>query len=235
MKNIIITIFFIAVQAYVTLARAQIDVTLSAANEIESIKQEKLEIDANLKRQEALCYKKFAVSNCLKEAKTEAQAALNQIKRREIEIKEIQRDIKIKSDQNKKEKAVEKNTESVSAESAISESKDKSKVIKTVKPGRAIKTDAEVLAEKNTNDKLRADAAKKRLEDTNQKLAASQKKAQTRASKNSQSAANAALYNQKLAQAEAHKAALEKKNLERKKAKSAPLPIPNLIPEVKAP
>ena len=68
---------------------------------------------------------------------------------------------------------------------------------------------------------------KKRLEESNQKLAASQKKAQTRASKNSQSAANAAKYNQKLAQAEAHKAALEKKNLERKKAKSAPLPIPN--------
>ena len=58
------------------------------------IKQEKLEIDANLKRQEAVCYKKFAVSNCLKDAKTEAQAALNQIKRREIEIKELQRNTK---------------------------------------------------------------------------------------------------------------------------------------------
>ena len=39
--------------------------------------------------------------------------------------------------------------------------KTKLKVIKTAKPARAIKTDAEILAEKNANDKSRADAAKK--------------------------------------------------------------------------
>ena len=249
MKSIFYAIIFIAIQAYFTSAIAKNNAVISthaaeinATDELAKLKQEKLAIDANLKKQEIVCYKKFAVSDCLKDAKTEAQAALNKVKRREIEIKDLHRNNKAESDLNKKENAagenVAKNTAKNSDEVTNSETKVKTaKVAKVAKPARTIQTDAKVLAEKSVNDKLRADAAKKRLEKSNQKLAASQKKAQSRANKNNQSAANTAAYNQKMVQAESHKAALEKKNLERKKAKSAPLPLrlPDSIPTAKEP
>ena len=145
---------------------------------------------------------------------------MNKVKRREIEIKDFQRKNKAESSLNKS--ASGKNTEKNSDEVANSEAKNKTEKIaksgRAAKSTRAIQTDAEILAEKSVNDKSRADAARKRLEESNQKLAASQKKAQSRANKNGQSSANTAAYNQKLIKAEAHKADLEKKNLERKKS-----------------
>jgi colicin import membrane protein len=226
MKNILLTIFFIATQAYATMAIVQNSDIKNATDELTLIKQEKLAIDASLKKQETLCYKKFAVSSCLKEAKTEAQTALNKIKRREIEIKELQRSAKAESDINKKVKTFKKNTQNKSEEATVGEFIGKAKTVKAPKVSRPIKTDAEILAEKNAQDISRAEAAKKRVDNSNQKLAASQKKAQYRANKNSQSAANFAKYNQKLAQAEEHKQALEKEKLAKNKTKAAPLPIP---------
>jgi colicin import membrane protein len=254
MKSIFFAIILIASMAYFTPAIAQSTAIISTyaaeinmADELAKLKQEKLVIDINLKKQEAVCYKKFAVSDCLKEAKKEAQTALSKVKRRELEIKDLQRNNKAESDLNIKENPVgekaSRNATKNSDNVFNSEPKDKTakvaKVAKAAKSTKAIKTDAEILAEKSENDKLRADAAKKRLDESNQKLAVSQKKAQSRANKNSQSAANTAAYNQKLIQADAHKAALEKKNLDRKKAKSAPLPLPlqlpDSIPTVKTP
>ncbi len=235
MKNIFLTIFFIAVQAHVTLATAQNSDLENASVELAKIKQERLDIEVNLKKQEALCYKKFAVSSCLKDAKTEAQTALNKLKRRDLEIKELQRNAKAESDLIKKEKTLENNRPNNGPEAAASESIGNTKTVKTPKSNRSVKTDAEILSEKNAKDRSRAEAAKNRLDDSKQKLVASQKKAQIRATRNSQSSANLEKYKQKLLQAEARKAALEKANLERKKDKSAPLPIPALIPDAKTP
>lgn len=237
MKNIFLAIFFIAIQAHVTLAKAQNSDLENASVEFAKIKQERLAIDVNLKKQEALCYKKFAVSSCLKDAKTEAQTALNKLKRRDLEIKELQRNAKAESDLIKKERTLKKNRSNNGSESAVSESIGDTKTGKTDKSNRSVKTDAEILSEKNAKNRSRAEAAKKRVDDSNQKLVASQKKAQIRATRNSQSSANLEKYKQKLRQAEAHKAALEKTNLERKKEKSAPLPIPipASIPEAKKP
>jgi colicin import membrane protein len=237
MKSNFFTIIFIASQACFTPAIAQNtsqntsrntaqnesvntvkNTEVSAAQEFEAIKQEKAAIDANLKKQETACYKKFAVNNCLKDAKTEAQAALNVVKRRENEINDQQRKAKNESDQSKKEK--------ISSKKAVgTNTDDKTKTVKTVKPTKAVKSDAEILANKSVAEKSRADAAQKRLVETNLKQAASQKKAQIRTNKNNQSAVNTAKYNQKLSQAEEHKQALEKARLN-KKSKSATLPIP---------
>lgn len=237
MKSIIFTIIFIAFQAYITPARAQNEglnavnnIELSAAQEFANIKQEKAVIDANLKKQEAACYKKFAVNNCLKEAKTEAQIALNAIKRREIAINDLQRNAKAESDQRKKEKTAVKNAEKSSTSDKASEVKDQTKTFKTAKPAKAIKSDADILVEKNAADKSRADAAQKRLAESNQKQAASQKKAQIKAIKNSQAEANVHKHTQKLRKAEEHKAEVEKSRLSKSsqsKPKSAPLPVPN--------
>lgn len=233
-RSILFTIILIAVQACIVPARAQTDginrkilTELSVSEEFAKLKQERAVIDTNLKKQEAVCYKKFAVNNCLKDAKTEAQAALNAVKRRENEINDQQRNAKIESDQSKKEKTSSKKAVGNNTDDKTSEVKDKTRTVKSVKPAKAIQSDADIFAEKNTAEKSRADAAQKRLAETNLKQAASQKKAQTRANKNSQSALNAAKYNRKVIQAEEHRQALEKARLE-KKPKSAPLPIPTI-------
>jgi colicin import membrane protein len=235
MKNFLLTIFFIAAQAYMTSANAQNGDLKNASDELLKIKQEKLDIDLNLKKQEAACYKKFAVSRCLIDAKTEAQTALNKIKHRELEIKELQRSAKAESDIRKKEKTPVEKMPRNGAEASEGEPKGKFKLDSAIQPSRAVKTDEEIQSDKNANDRSRAEAAKKRVDASNEKLAASQKKSQIRATKNSQSSANLDKYNQKQLQAEAHKASLEKAKLERKKEKSAPLPIPTAIPDSKAP
>jgi colicin import membrane protein len=227
MKSIFFTIILIAVQACIMSAKAQNEgvnsikkTELTTAQELLSLKQEKLTIESNLKQQEAACYKKFAVNNCLKDAKTEAQTAQNVVKRREIAI----------NDQQHNAKAAVKKVDNNSGTDKTSEVKDATKAVKPAKHAKAIKSDAQVLAEKDVADKSRADAAQKRLVDLNQKQADFQKNAQIRASKHNQSAANSASYNRKLNQAEEHKQALEKMQLAKKKLKSAPLPIPASTP-----
>ena len=237
MKSIVFTIILIAFQAYITPARAQNEgsnavnnIELTASQEFTNFKQEKAVIDANLKKQEAACYKKFAVNNCLKDAKTEAQTAVNAVKRREIAINDLQRKTKAESDQRKKEKAIVIHAEENSGGGKTSDVKDKTKTLKTTKPAKAIKSDADILVEKNVTDKSRADAAQKRLAESNQKQATSQKKAQIKALKNSKVGANAAKYKQKLLQAEEHKNEVEKSRSaksSKSKPKSAPLPLPS--------
>lgn len=201
---------------------------LSASQELVNIKQEKLAIEANLKKQEAICYKKFAVNTCLKDAKTEAQIALNAVKRHEVAVNELQRNAKIQADQNKREAATAKTTAGSSADDKTSEAKDRNKTIKTAKSPKTIKSDAEIASDKQAADKSRAEAAQQRVVEANQKQAASQKKAQIRANKKLQSDSNTAKYNQKINQAEEHKQVLEKAKLAKTKVKSAPLPIPSV-------
>jgi colicin import membrane protein len=244
-KYIFTTIILIAAQACITLARAENSdanvrvFTEEAANaELAKIKQEKLAIEARSKEQEAACYKKFAVSSCLKDVKTERQTALNSAKRRELDINEQLRAKKAESQQTKKSKSTqEQAAKQASNDNGVGKDSEKKTVTserigknpKSLKAERSSKSEAEILAEKDVNEKLRANAAQKRLADSNQKMAASQKKTQIRAIKNSQTGLNAAKYKQKLLQAEEHKNEAEKTRLEKSsksKPKSAPLPLP---------
>jgi hypothetical protein len=83
--------------------------------------------------------------------------------------------------------------------------------------------------DKTVSDKSREKQAKRRLDDSNRKLADSQKKNRIRENKTSLSPQNVAKYNQKIALSAAKKDAFEKESLERKKPKSASLPMPNII------
>lgn len=209
--------------------------------ELAKIKQERLAIEAKSKEQEAVCYKKFAVSSCLKDVKTEKLAALNVIKRQELDIKNQLRAKKAASEQSKNASSSQsqsQNTNQTSSDTS-DEKGNKQKAVtaekvsknaKTLKAEKSAKAEAEIFSEKDAKAKARASAAQKRLADTNEKIAASQKKAQSKAIKNSQAGANAAKYKQKLLQAEEHKAEVEKFRLDKSsqsKPKSAPLPLPN--------
>jgi colicin import membrane protein len=243
------TIILIASQACITLAIAEntdpnvnVFTEATANEELAKIKQEKLAIEARSKAQEAACYKKFAVSSCLKDVKTEQLTALNSIKRRELDIKDQLRAKRAESEQSKKTKSTQGQAAEQAGKQASNDngggkgngqktvtSEKIGKNSKSLKDEKSAKSEAEILAEKDANSKSRASAAQQRLADSNKKIAASQKKAQSRANKNSQADFNSAKYKQKLLQAEAHKNEAEKTRAaksSKSKPKSAPLPLP---------
>lgn len=229
MKKIFIAILLIGVQACFLAASAKNNDVLDASEELEKLKQQKHAIDLNSKTQVAACYQKFAVSNCLQEVKATTQTSLNSIKRRELEIKDSQRNAKIQTDEIKqigsKNDVVPKAGEAANLKSTTA----KTRQIKS------IKTDGEILADKTISDKLRAEQAKRRLDDSNRKQAQLQRKNQIRENKNNQSADNVAKYNQKMALAAAKKAAVEEESLLREQPKSASLPIPKTISSIPTP
>lgn len=221
-----LAIFIIAIQAINTPSIAQIakknGVNLTEENlssDLNKIKQEKLAIEAKSKEQEAACYKKFGVSSCLKDIKTEKLAALNEIKQQELEINNQLRSLKEKAVQEKQEKR-----ESSKASSKSKASPETLKSENSEKSSREPKARTEKLP---TFDTQRLDAASKRVADANQKQAANQKKTQLRAKKQSQSNAETANHTKKMHLAEEHKNAVIQKQAAKKKPKSASLPIPS--------
>lgn len=235
LHTILIAIFFIAVKAYNTPATAQIisenTSNLNRSNvttELAKIKQEKLAVEEKSKLQEGACYKKFAVSSCLKDVKTEKLAALNDTKRRELELNNLLRSQKEKAFQEKKDSKEESDVTNKSKESTASLKSESAETLdKKPKTSKIIKLPKTRIQKMPSDEQQRINAANKRVTDTNQKLAANQKKAQLRANKQSQSSAQTASYTKKLEQAEAHKNDWVQKQAAKTKPKSASLSTPS--------
>jgi hypothetical protein len=240
MKKYFFTIFIIAVQAINTLATAQnkelnvevkSDANLDA--KLAEIKQARLAIESSFKTREAVCYKNFAVSNCLQALKSEKLLALSEIKRQELEINDQKR--QVKSDAVEK-KVFEKSKKIAEKEQAKTlKEAPNSNIEKTRKFAKqsntADKPDASLLNDPLKNDPStlaakRASAASQRVLEANAKQAASQQKAQSRALKFSQSGEQEVKFNQKQLDSQAHRNKLEKAAAEKTKPKSASLPIP---------
>jgi colicin import membrane protein len=227
MRRIYFAIIFAALQAINTPAMAQND-SLNAdsklALELTELKQEKLSVESKFKTQEAACYKKFAVSNCLQDVKTAKLLALGDVKRRELAINDAKRQLKADEINKKSKKLVEK--EDVPA--------TVSKSSKSEKPSRSENNRAEpVPKDQSKLSEQRALAAQQRVLKSNKKQAASQEKAKLRAKKLSEAQEQAAKFNQKLLEAEAHKNEIEKVKAEKSKPRSAPLPIPSSAEQIK--
>jgi colicin import membrane protein len=222
MKKTIFAILLITLQAFLALAFAKNIGVSDTFEELDKLKREKYAVESESKNQEAACYQKFAVSNCLQEIKKTTQISLKSIKRRELEIKDSQRDAKIQFDEKKQSDS--KNDLTIKAGEAAN-------LKCPAKSGHTnfIETVGELPVDKTVSGKSRAKQAKRRLDDSNRKLADSLKKNRIRENKTSLSPQNVAKYNQKIALAAAKKDALEKESLERKKPKSASLPMPNII------
>ena len=224
MRRVYFAIIFAALQAINTPAAAQNDAQNAdskLALELAELKQEKLSVESKFKTLEAACYKKFAVSNCLQEVKTEKLRALGDIKRRELAIKDAKRQFKADEINKKSKKLVEKEDIPASVSNA-------SKSAKSEKPSRSDNNRAApVPKDQGKLSEQRALAAQQRVLESNKKQAASQQKAKLRAKKLSEAEEQAARFNKKLLEAEAHKNAVEKAKAEKSKPKSAPLPIPS--------
>lgn len=233
--TVLIAIFLIAIQAYNATATAQITsentsnpLGSNVTTELAKIKQEKLAIEAKSKLQEGACYKKFAVSSCLKDVKTEKLAALNDTKRRELELNNLLRSQKEKAFQEKKDSKAKSDVTNKSRESSASlKSESAENLDKQPKTAKITKEPKTRIEKMPRDEQQRLNAANKRVTEANQKLAANQKKAQLRANKQSQSSAQTASYTKKLQQAEAHKNELVQKQAGKTKPKSASLPTPS--------
>jgi len=224
MRRIYFAIIFAALQAINTPAIAQNDASNADSrltSELAELKQEKLSIESKFKTLEAACYKKFAVSNCLQDVKTEKLRALGDIKRRELAINDAKRQLKADEINKKSKKLVEK----VDVPASVS---DASKSAKSEKPSRTDNKRAEpVPKDQSKLSEQRALAAQQRVLESNKKQAASQEKAKLRAKKLTEAEEQTAKFNKKILEAEAHKNAVEKAKAEKTKPKSAPLPIPS--------
>lgn len=236
MIKLIFAIFFIAVQAIKMPAAAQnteISIESKLNLELTEIKQKKLEIESSFKTREAVCYKNFAVSNCLQDLKSEKLLVLSDIKRRALEINDQIRQIKLNAYEkkaNEKSKKIDEKEQlkDQAIDQTLNPDANDRKTAKTSKTRKTVK-ETEAPAENNKSKlaEQRALAAKQRVLDANMKQAASQQKAQSRARKLKQSGEQEAKFNQKQLDAQAHKTAVEKAAAEKTKPKSASLPIPS--------
>ncbi len=219
MRRIYFAIIFAALQAINTPAMAQNDASNADSrltSELAELKQEKLSIESKFKTLEAACYKKFAVSNCLQDVKTEKLRALGDIKRRELAINDAKRQLKADEINKKSKKLVEK----VDVPASVSDAE------KSEKPRRTDNKRAEPVPKNQSRlSEQRALAAQQRVLESNKKQAASQEKAKLRAKKLTEAQEQTAKFNKKILEAEAHKNAVEKAKTEKTKPKSAPLPI----------
>ncbi len=224
MRRVYFAIVFAALQVINTPAMAQNDTSNADSKltlELTELKQEKLSVESKFKTLEAACYKKFAVSNCLQEVKTEKLRALGDIKRRELVINDAKRQLKADEINKKSKKLVEK----VDVPASVS---DASKSAKSDKPRRSDNNRAaRVPKDQSKLSEQRTLAAQQRVLESNKKQAASQQKAKLRAKKLTEAEEQAAKFNKKLLEAEAHKNAVEKAKAEKTKPKSAPLSIPS--------
>lgn len=224
MRRVYFAIVFAALQVINTPAMAQNDASNADSKltlELTELKQEKLSVESKFKTLEAACYKKFAVSNCLQEVKTEKLRALGDIKRRELVINDAKRQLKADEINKKSKKLVEK----VDVPASVS---DASKSAKSDKPRRSDNNRAaRVPKDQSKLSEQRTLAAQQRVLESNKKQAASQQKAKLRAKKLTEAEEQAAKFNKKLLEAEAHKNAVEKAKAEKTKPKSAPLSIPS--------
>ena len=186
---------FLIVQAQGTSASAEI-------SERSRLVQEREAIESRYNLQEVACYKKFAVSSCLKQVKTEKTAVLIDIKRKELALNDLQREDRKVRINSKKENSTLTNAKKT--EAVIS------------KPNKSI----------DLNEKQRENEAASRVDEANRKLRISQAKAVQRAEKNKLATEQATKYQKKLIEAQEHKVALEQKNANSTKPKSTPLPVP---------
>ncbi len=205
MKKSFVLLLFTLISSSFFMAYAE-NLPLSAeASERASLAIERGKIQSQYTHQETDCYKTFAVDSCLKKANTEKRVALADIKRRELAMNELQR-------QKKKAEIDLKMSKSATQSRAATGVDHRNR---SVKPP--------------LNEDKRAEDAKKRAQEANQKMMASQTKAAQRAQKSNRAKERAARYQKKLREAEEHKIATEQKKSSNTKPKAASLPVPKSI------
>ena len=204
MKYVTLLCFLAYFGCEYSMAQPKTNKSPSELTQREQLKQEQKNIESSFAAKEAECYKKFSVNPCIDKARIEKNAAMVENKRKELLL----------NDQKREEKQ-----------------RNLSKLPNVTPPGSAQMDSFEnkLPSKAIVDPSKRSDSARRRVETINQKQREAQAKAGQRAKKNALSVDATKKYNDKMANAEAHKASAEQRNAENTKSWSLSLPIPKSI------
>lgn len=190
--------------------------TISAAIDAERqvITAERLKFEEAIYAEEALCYKKFFVNNCLNEIKPRKREVLAGLKAREVALDEQER-------RQKAADQIRKTEEKSSPEVLQQEADRRAKAMEDLKAReeRARNKAAERTTQEQSEPLKAADTAGK--------LRTSREMERARADKQAASAEELKKFNDKQQEARERKASRDKKQREQTKPAAAPLPMPN--------
>jgi len=213
MKNIVLALLLglaalpLWAQSNATAAGADLDA------ERARLAEERKAISARYDADRAACYKKFAVEGCLQESRQRRRVATDDIKRQEAEINDLER-------KRRGAAALDKLDEKGSSARAKEADAKREESLKS-------QQDREQRAAEHAAGRTQAaaDAAEKQRQFDAKQRAHAEEQAKA-ARRRAEAPAARQAYEDKLQQAEQHRADNEKRNAEKTKPRSAPLPDP---------
>jgi hypothetical protein len=213
MKNIVLALLLglaalpLWAQSNATAAGADLDA------ERARLAEERKAISARYDDDRAACYKKFAVEGCLQESRQRRRVATDDIKRQEAEINDLER-------KRRGAAALDKLDEKGSSARAKEADAKREESLKS-------QQDREQRAAEHAAGRTQAaaEAAEKQRQFDAKQRAHAEEQAKA-ARRRAEAPAARQAYEDKLQQAEQHRADNEKRNAEKTKPRSAPLPDP---------
>lgn len=178
-----------------------------------AISAERSRLEAVFLAEEAVCYKKFAVNNCLAKVNTRRREAMAGFRRQEILLNDEERKVKGEDQIRKTDEKSSPEIKQQSAERRTKALEDYQERLKLEKD----KQQAGTSIPSNENAARAANA---------ERLLAHQKKNQARADMQAEAAENAKKFNERQKEAQARRIQHEADQLKRGKPAAKPLPLP---------
>lgn len=178
-----------------------------------AISAERSRLEADFLTEDAVCYKKFAVNNCLGQVNTRRREAMADLRRQEILLNDEER--KLKGAQQ-----IRKTEEKSSPEKLQQEADRRSKAVEDYQGRLAREKDKQQERGAAVSNEAAAREA------NTAKLQAHQKKIQARTEQQAEAAEKAKNFNARQAQAQERRAQHEADQLKRVKPPAKPLPLP---------
>ena len=178
-----------------------------------AISAERRRLETDFLTEDAACYKKFAVNNCLGKVNTRRREAMAELRRQEILLNDAERRIK-------GEEQIRKTQEKLSPENQQQAADSRAKA-EEESVGRL-----EREKDKQRDRTIRQSNEKAARATNAEKLLTHQKKNQMRADKQATDSEEAKKFNQRLKEAQERRAQHEADQLKRVKPAAKPLPLP---------
>ena len=195
---------------------ASISVGAQALGDVERLRigKERTSIEASFASEDAACYKRFLVNDCLNDVKVRRADALTDLRRQEILL----------NDQDRKAKGAEQvqKTESKDSPEKQQQAADKRAEARRVFDDR--------MAREQVKSQTRAASGaseKSKLEEAKSRAKSSQDRQASRSAKQAASAEAVNKYKQRLEKSQEREARLAREKASQTKAPANPLPVPN--------
>jgi len=214
MKNLIFLLLFSLFGAAASGQGANDAASTAVDREREQINAERAALEAKFDIEEAACYKKFAVNNCLNAIKLTRREAMTGLKQREVAL----------NDQQRRERAADqlRKTEEKSSPEVLRQAAERR--TKALEDTAAREDRSRQKADERIN--LQQGEAANAAE-TAGKLKGSRERAQARAERQAEIAGEVQKYNDKQQEVLERKASREQRQREQTKPPAASLPTPN--------